>query len=224
MKRILATVLVWLILITISYADYITQERTQIYNQGNSSTCVAYSIKTIIEMQTGEKVNYRDIYNLRNKGQTGMYIDDTLCKLGIEYSKLTANTDYIECSVKKGKIVNKKTLYKSINTEKNVKKVQQALTDRDSVIIDIQMDKSIYNVRKNGILNKYNRLKNEYHAMVIIGWKTIDDKEYWIVQNSWGKHWGDSGICYVPFDYPLIRNYYTIKRGADIESVLRFKI
>ena len=37
------------------------------------------------------------------------------------------------------------------------------------------------------------------HAMCCIGW----NKDGWIVQNSWGSYWGDKGICYVPYEYPV---------------------
>lgn len=35
------------------------------------------------------------------------------------------------------------------------------------------------------------------HAMCCIGW----DETGWIIQNSWGKGWGKSGCCHVPYEY-----------------------
>lgn len=43
------------------------------------------------------------------------------------------------------------------------------------------------------------------HAMVIVGFNKKD--KYFIVQNSWGKSWGDKGFCYIPYDYILDRKY-----------------
>ena len=37
------------------------------------------------------------------------------------------------------------------------------------------------------------------HAMCCVGW----NEEGWIIQNSWGKFWGDKGYCYLPYDYPV---------------------
>jgi hypothetical protein len=41
--------------------------------------------------------------------------------------------------------------------------------------------------------------KHSNHAMLCVGY---DKKEkFFIVRNSWGEEWGDSGYCYIPFDY-----------------------
>jgi hypothetical protein len=40
------------------------------------------------------------------------------------------------------------------------------------------------------------------HCMLAVGYKIgDDDKEYIIVQNSWGQYWGDKGYCYIPMEY-----------------------
>ncbi len=48
---------------------------------------------------------------------------------------------------------------------------------------------------------------NEYllggHAVLIRGWKKINNQPYWIVVNSWGTEVGDKGVYYLPFGYPL---------------------
>lgn len=37
------------------------------------------------------------------------------------------------------------------------------------------------------------------HAMPCIGY--IEKEKVFIVRNSWGKHWGDNGYCYIPDKY-----------------------
>jgi len=42
-----------------------------------------------------------------------------------------------------------------------------------------------------------------YHAVIIRGWKKINNVDYWIVVNSWGTDLGDNGIYYLPISYPI---------------------
>lgn len=39
------------------------------------------------------------------------------------------------------------------------------------------------------------------HAVLVVGYTTINSKEYWIVRNSWGSGWGDAGYFYMPKEY-----------------------
>ena len=32
------------------------------------------------------------------------------------------------------------------------------------------------------------------HAVLAVGWGTLDGKPYWIVKNSWSTHWGSVGF------------------------------
>ena len=40
-----------------------------------------------------------------------------------------------------------------------------------------------------------------YHCMAVIGWTKYEGREYFIVQNSWGKDWGINGLWYFSTDY-----------------------
>jgi len=35
------------------------------------------------------------------------------------------------------------------------------------------------------------------HMMLIVGWRKLGNKEYFICQNSWGDYFGDNGLCYI---------------------------
>lgn len=41
------------------------------------------------------------------------------------------------------------------------------------------------------------------HAVLVVGYKKIGTKLYWIVRNSWGTSWGDDGYFYMPAEYLL---------------------
>ncbi len=44
-----------------------------------------------------------------------------------------------------------------------------------------------------------------WHAMLCVGYS--DKDRLFIVRNSWGKHWGDRGYCYIPYNYVMHSNY-----------------
>jgi C1A family cysteine protease len=52
------------------------------------------------------------------------------------------------------------------------------------------------------------------HAMSIVGYD--DDKQHYIVANSWSSDWGDKGFCYFPYGYldddALCGDYWTARR------------
>lgn len=51
------------------------------------------------------------------------------------------------------------------------------------------------------------------HMMAIIGWKKINNKNYWICANSWGSWNGDNGLYYMPFVTDIPRNFYFVTDG-----------
>lgn len=38
------------------------------------------------------------------------------------------------------------------------------------------------------------RSDHHSHGVSIVGWGFEDDKQYWIVRNSWGTYWGEMGF------------------------------
>jgi len=47
------------------------------------------------------------------------------------------------------------------------------------------------------------------HCIVVVGF--LEEKQCWIVRNSWGPNWGDNGYCYLPYAYQL-QDCFTIRK------------
>ena len=55
------------------------------------------------------------------------------------------------------------------------------------------------------------RMGSYNHQITIVGWI----HGYWKVVNSWGKQYGDNGICYMPFEYPIKEAWTCIDKSDD---------
>lgn len=42
------------------------------------------------------------------------------------------------------------------------------------------------------------------HAVAITGWMIKDNKNFWIIRNSWGREWGDNGYFYIEIGKNLL--------------------
>ncbi|XP_049897904.1 cathepsin O [Epinephelus moara] len=48
-----------------------------------------------------------------------------------------------------------------------------------------------------GIIQHHCSSQWSNHAVLVVGYNTMGDVPYWIVQNSWGTTWGDEGYVYI---------------------------
>ena len=75
--------------------------------------------------------------------------------------------------------------------------VKESLNRGNPVVFGIRLNNSFYG-NKDGII-KDSETNSYSHAMLCVGYD--DDSECYIARNSWGTTWGDSGYCYIPYDY-----------------------
>ena len=59
--------------------------------------------------------------------------------------------------------------------------------------VSIQADQPTFQSYKSGIFNSGDCGSSLNHATNVVGWGSEDGVDYWVMRNSWGKSWGESG-------------------------------
>jgi C1A family cysteine protease len=59
--------------------------------------------------------------------------------------------------------------------------------------VSIEADTSVFQSYRTGILNSTACGTSLDHATNVVGWGEQNGTEYWIMRNSWGSSWGESG-------------------------------
>jgi cathepsin L len=78
----------------------------------------------------------------------------------------------------------------------NVTAMKTALTSRPIAVL-IEADRQVFQSYRGGIFNSSSCGTNLDHATNVVGWGTSGSTEYWIMRNSWGTRWGESGYMRV---------------------------
>jgi len=89
-----------------------------------------------------------------------------------------------------------KTVSYSNVTAKSPDAMKTALAGRP-IAVSIEADKMVFQTYSSGIFNASTCGTTLDHATNVVGWGTSGTTEYWIMRNSWGTRWGESGYMRV---------------------------
>jgi len=191
-------------------------------NQQSSRMCVAFALSSIREVfarkqSFPESWNFSPAYIYANRRgfdppseKEGMRIESALKNL-IQYGVCFNNTfselgTYPELEKllqeRKTKADKEAANYKISNYTRVYSRtsVKNSIYGSGPVIASWPMWENFkQDITKNGIVNVPDTYTiSGYHAMTILGWKRIENIEYWVVLNSWGTQFAITGICYMP--------------------------
>ena len=68
------------------------------------------------------------------------------------------------------------------------------------VSIAIEADENVFQLYTSGVIESDCGVKLD-HAVLVVGYETIQGVEAFIVKNSWGATWGDQGYVYLSTDW-----------------------
>lgn len=197
-------------------------ENLVVLNQGMSNMCAACSFAVLRYMQEAEQSKINTVfspaftYANRKPGEDfeGMYLR-SLCDKAREgalpYDEFPGFYTYGES---KRKFNEKKKVYcehasnfkiSSYYRCTNREQVQTAIIQNKGVMVGVPTYNSLLHPNNKGIVEYSTKMDiNDFggHCVLLVGWKVINNKFYWILHNSWGEDYGIKGRVYIPENYP----------------------
>ena len=201
-----------------------------VFDQGKTNMCGPCSFSVLRYMQEEEQSHPTEpfspafTYANRPVGEDfeGMYLR-SICKKGLEgtvpYHEFPGFYTYAKCKYefqpRKEELLKKAAYFKISKYYKctNREQTQSAIIATKGVMVGVPTYDSLIEPDSNGIVN-YDPAKDtkDYggHCVLLVGWKKINSKFYWILHNSWGKDYGINGRVYIPENYPWIDSPYAV--------------
>lgn len=193
----------------------------KVKNQGVVGSCVAHTAAEIeeyfnhIEGKPHKDLSVGFVYGCRYdyKGE-GMYLRDalkTLAKRGVvEHEEFPYNKEVpiiIDMFNEQDQVGWLTDWQHRISTYFNIKgkgqdlqdKVKRCLMNNGPVMMSVPWYKDF--IVDNGIIRSPSGMQCSHggHCILLYGW----NKDGWLIQNSWGKHWGNGGRAIYPYFYPV---------------------
>ena len=188
-----------------------TLQIDNVKDQGEVNSCVAHALSTTIErnkdsFSTGWIYGYRPDGYYQGEGMYPREALKTLQKMGaVKEEDFALNIEMQEAKRAVDKELSKlKALARDFKIESyarlySANEIKQWIflhkTAVPVCILTEELDLSGDNI----LYLPENQYDTTGHMMAIIGWNELG----FIVQNSWGKEWGDNGTAILPYEYPI---------------------
>jgi len=195
---------------------------SDVYDQGKIGSCSANALCSIFEYDNtngfkGSRLflyyNERIFINETEKDE-GAFLEDGIKAL--KFYGLCSENDWkyklenVLVKPDENAYINAKNNYviEAININNDINTIKEWLDKNEPITAGISIFSNFmsYSVAKTGIV-LMPKTTDKFiggHAVVICGYD--DNKEQFILRNSWGNYWGDKGYFYLPYAYVLNTN------------------
>ncbi|MFT5758400.1 MAG: C1A family cysteine protease [Alteromonadaceae bacterium] len=114
------------------------------------------------------------------------------------HAAITETPSHAAITQAKKHIINR---YCKLSIENGLDEVKFALAKGMPFIFGIMVPKSFYLTPNTGLMTMPNddELRLGGHALLAVGYD--DEKQAFIIRNSWGEEFGDKGYCYMPYEF-----------------------
>ena len=178
---------------------------TPVKNQGQCGSCWAFSTTGAIEgawyINTNNLVNISEQQLIDCSTRYGDFgcnggmpdngfeyaIDNSLClENDYNYQGSNQNCKASNCN----SII---SVTECVDVIPNNQRALKKAVSMQPVSVAIQADTILFQHYSSGIITDVKCGTNLDHAVLIVGYGTENDIDYWLVKNSWGAEWGDKG-------------------------------
>jgi cathepsin L len=177
---------------------------TPVKNQGQCGSCWSFSTTASLEgahaIKTGKLVAFSEAQlvdcSWLNHGCNGGSMD--LAMMYIKNHGLETESAYPyvpkkeSCQFDKSKVAGTSTGHVDV-THNSPADLMKAVS-LGPVSIAIEADQSVFQSYKSGILKANAGCGTQLdHGVAVVGYGSDNGEDYWIIRNSWGASWGESG-------------------------------